>query len=247
MRIIKCQQRSTAWFQAHCGNVSASGMEAVLDFTQKGAAGAKRKTYFRQKFAELCTGIAIQDNYVSREMLIGIEREPLGIAAYESEEGLMVDTIGFALHDSIPRFGCSPDGLVGDEGLIELKCPLAGTHLQYILDGVIPDLYLSQIRAQLCVTGRAWCDFVSFCPEVPKPARLMVIRFPKIDADMELVAEAVQKFNGEVDAAVEKLRSIVGPFELPAQIQREPEMESKEQEARISDDDIAWAIENLGK
>jgi hypothetical protein len=248
MKIIPCQQRTSAWFQAHCANVTASSMGSVLDFTQKGAAGAKRKIYFRQKLAELLTGIAVQNNYVSFEMEEGIEKEPLGIAAYESEEETMVQPIGFALHDTIARFGCSPDGLVGEDGLLELKCPKAGTHLQYLLDGCVPDLYLPQIRAQLSVTGRAWCDFASFCPELPKPLQLMVIRFERTDADMKLIGEAVNKFNGEIDAAVKRLHEIAGPFDLPApQQEKEERPESpEERSARITDDDIVWAQHNLG-
>ena len=219
MKVIECNQRSMQWFQAHCGIVTASSMESVLDITKKGEPGAKRKTYLRQKLAELLTGIAIQQNYVSFAMQGGVEKEPLGIAAYEREEGVMVDSIGFALHDSIPRLGCSPDGLVGDDGLIELKCPLPGTHLQYVMDCVIPEMYLAQIQTQLLVTGRAWCDFATFSPEVPKPARLMVIRYERKAEDMAFIEKAVTDFNAEIDAAVEKLRSIVGPFELPAAVQ----------------------------
>lgn len=222
MKIIECNQRSMTWFQAHCAVVTSSSMESVFDLTQKGLPGAKRKAYFRQKLAELMTGIAIQNNYISWQMDQGIEKEPLGIAAYEREEGIMVEAIGFALHDSIPRFGCSPDGLVGDDGLIELKCPMPGTHLQSVMDRCIPEMYLGQIRAQLCVTGRAWCDFVSFSPEVPKPAQLMVMRYSRTAEDMATIEKAVNDFNAEVDAAVEKIRGIVGTFELPAQMVEEP-------------------------
>ena len=245
MKIIECNQRSMAWFQAHCGIVTASSMGAVLAYTLKGESKSERKTYFRQKLAERLTGIAIENNYVSWQMEEGIEKEPLGIAAYEREEGVMVEAIGFARHDSIPRFGCSPDGLVGDDGLIELKCPMPGTHLQSVMDGCIPEMYIGQIRAQLCVTGRAWCDFASFSPEVPKPARLMVIRYERTAADMLAVEQAVTGFNSEIDAAVEKLRGIVGPFELPAQVMEEPKADPDADLGSLTDDDIEWAKKNL--
>jgi hypothetical protein len=240
MRIIECNQRSAAWFQAHCGIVTASSMAAVLAFTQKGEPKAERKTYFRQKLAELLTGIAIQDNYVSREMLEGIEKEPLGIAAYERQEDVMVEPVGFTLSDEVERLGYSPDGFVGDDGLVEGKCPKPGTHLQYVLDGCIPDMYLAQIRTGLCVTGRSWCDFFSFCPEVPKPLQLMVIRFERTDADMEIVANGANRFNGEINAAIERLREIAGPFELPAQVQeREPE---ESREGYLTEEDFAGLV-----
>lgn len=215
MKRIECDQRSMAWFQAHCGIVTASSMDAVLSFTQKGEPKAERKTYFRQKLAEKLTGIALQDNYVSREMLEGIEKEPLGIAAYEQHEALMVEPIGFTLHDDM-ELGYSPDGFVGRDGLIEGKCPKPGTHLQYVLDGRIPEMYLAQIRTGLYVTDRRWCDFFSFSPEVPKALRLMVIRYERTQADDEMIQGAALKFIGEIDAAIERLRTIAGHFELPA-------------------------------
>jgi hypothetical protein len=243
MKIIECNQRSMQWFQAHCGVVTASSMDAVLAFTQKGEPKAERKTYFRQKLAERLTGIALQDNYVSREMLEGIEKEPLGVAAYERHEGVMVSSIGFALHDEIERLGYSPDGLVGDDGLIEGKCPKPGTHLQYVLDGCIPEMYMAQIRTGLCVTGRKWCDFFSFSPEVPKPLQLMVIRFERTQADMELIAAAANKFNAEIDAAIEKLRGIAGPFELPAQMTAQPPAEDRT--GFLDEEDFAWMEQHL--
>lgn len=246
MKIIECNQLSPAWFQAHCGVVSGSHLSSVLDITQKGAPGSKRKTYFRTKLAELLTGIALQNNYVSREMLEGIEREPLAVAAYEQQEGVLCEPIGFALHDSIPRFGCSPDRLVGDDGLLEAKCPKAGTHLQWILNGCIPEEHLPQLRAELSVTKRTWADFVSFSPEVPKPLQLMVIRFEYSRADIEPLERAVSEFNAELDAAIEKLRGIVGPFDLPAQVREEEEIESGADpifdDTYLSDEDIARFI-----
>ena len=219
MKIVPCTQLTSAWFQAHCGVISGSHMSSVLDYTQKGVAGSKRKTYLRTKLAELVTGIAIQDNYVSKEMLEGIEMEPQARAAYEMEEGVMVDTMGFALHDDIPRFGGSFDGLVGDDGLLEIKCGKAGTHLQWILDGCVPEEHLPQINSYLSISGRAYCDFVSYCAMVPRPLRLMIIRHERDEIEIAIIEDQVRRFNAELDAAVERLRSIVGDFDLPAQME----------------------------
>jgi hypothetical protein len=216
MKILPGEQLSAQWFQHHVGCVSGSYMSAVLDFTLKGVPGSKRKTYFRTKLAELLTGVAVHDNYVSQEMLDGIDREPLACAAYERETGVMLEPIGFCLHDTIPRFGCSPDRLVGDDGLIEVKCPKAGTHLQWLLDQRIPPEHLPQLLAELSVTGRAWADFVSFSPEMPKPLRTMIIRLERSAVDLEPIEKAVSQFNADVDAAIERLREIVGAFALPA-------------------------------
>lgn len=240
MKRIECSQRSMQWFQAHCGIVTASSMDAVLAFTQKGEPKAERKTYFRQKLAERLTGIALQDNYVSREMLEGIEKEPLGIAAYEHEEGLMVEPLGFALREDM-LVGYSPDGLVGEDGLVEGKCPKPGTHLQYVLDGRIPEMYLPQMRTGMFVTGRSWCDFFSFCPEVPKPLQLMVIRLERKQDDMEEIEAGARKFNGEIEGAIERLREIVGPFELPAAMQQAAEPQDG-REGYLTEEDFAGLV-----
>ena len=219
MKVIPCAQGSMAWIQAHCGVVSGSYMAHVLDFTKNGTPGSKRKTYLRRKLGELLTAKALQQNYVSWEMEQGSEREPLARASYEREEQVMVQEIGFALHDSIPRWGGSVDGLVGDDGFVEIKSPTEGTHAECILDGVIPEDYITQMDSYFSVTGRLWGDFVSFCPDVPKPLRTMIIRRERDEKAIALIEEQVQKFNAEVDARIEKLRSIVGPFELPAAVQ----------------------------
>jgi hypothetical protein len=251
MKILPCKQLSAAWFQYHAGTVSGSWMRSVLDRTKSGASGAKRQTYFRMKLAELLTGIAVQDHYVSKDMLDGIEREPAARRAYELEEDTLVEQIGFALHDNIPRFGGSFDGLVGDDGLLEIKCPRAGTHAQWVLDGVVPKDHVPQIDAYLAVSGRAWCDFVSYCPFVPKELRLMVIRRERDQKAIEALEYQVVEFNAEVDRALAKLRERVGNFDLPAAmaaVAQEPEradVSDLEQSAMLSNEDLTWAAENL--
>lgn len=248
MKILPGDQLSSAWFQNHCGIVTGSHMGAVLNFTKKGEPGAERKTYMRTKLGELLTGIAIQDNYVSREMLDGIEREPAGRAAYQREEDALIEEIDFALSDEIPRFGGSFDGLVGDEGMIELKCPKPGTHIDWFLAGVVPEAHLPQINAYLAISGRAWCDFVSFCPMISaKELRLMVIRHDRNQAEVDRIHAAVHSFNAQLDEHIEQLRTLVGPFELPVAAEQkvEPRAEefTQEEEAALglSDDDINWA------
>src|ERR1700678_1013928 len=131
MKVIQCSQLSPEWIQAHSGVVSGSYMGPVLDFTQKGLPGAKRQSYLKRKLGELLSGRAVHQNYVSWEMTQGIEREPAARLAYEMEEGVMVEEIGFALHDTIPRWGGSGDGLVGVDGFVEFKGPTDGIHAEY--------------------------------------------------------------------------------------------------------------------
>jgi hypothetical protein len=246
MKIHHCLQHhadgtpGAEWLQAHVGRVSGSAMAAVLDFTKNGVQGAKRRTYSREKLAERLTGIITSDRYVSREMTEGIEREPLGRAAYESQEGVMVEQIGYAEHDEIENFIVSPDGLVGDDGGLELKCPKPGTHLDWILGGCIPQEHLPQLRAFLAVTRRKWVDFCSFCPFVPKPLQLMVIRFEWSQADVLALEGAVEGFNFQIDLAIQKLRDTVGDFDLPAASAPEEEKEDDTPpEAWLTDEDFA--------
>jgi hypothetical protein len=217
-------------------------MASVLDFTKKGVAGSKRQTYLRMKLGEMLTGISIQDNYVSKEMLDGIEREPLARAAYETEENVLVETVGFAVHDEIERFGCSPDGLVGDGGGVELKCPKAGTHLKWILDGVIPEEHRPQVAACLAVTGREWWDFASFNPDVPQELQLMVIRIHRKEAMTDAIEEAARGFIAELDAMVERLRSIVGPFELPAAMAEKVPEADRSMEGFLTEEDFVGLL-----
>lgn len=250
MKAFYCTQLSSEWFQHHAARVTASHLAQVMDFTKGGQPGSKRQTYLRTKLAEMLTGIAIQDNYVSFEMRQGLDREPHGIAAYEAQEGVMVERIGFALHDDIPRFGCSPDGLVGDDGGLELKCPKAGTHLKWILDGVIPEEQLPQIDGEILVTGRAWWDFATFCPEVPKPLQLMVIRRERNAMAEANIERHVRQFNGELDALVERLQKIAGPFNLPAAGPQEPKPEAPDDtpaDAYLTDDDMAFFDELMSR
>jgi YqaJ-like viral recombinase domain len=233
VKIINVEQLSMGWFQAHCGVVSASYMKNVLDFTQKGAPGASRKTYLRTKVAELLTGVVLQDNFVSQEMLDGIERESDARAAYEVENGVMVELIGFALHDDINRFGCSPDGLVVEDGMVQIKCPKAGTHVQWILDGVVPEEHIPQMNAELAVTGRTWSDFVSFHPHVPKALRLMTIRHEPKPEELRATEAAAVAFLKEIYEIVDRLRAIVGPFDLPAAV-------SKEERKSNPDDELGY-------
>jgi hypothetical protein len=244
MKIVHCHQGSGEWLNLHRGNVTGSCVKQVLDFTQKGLPGASRKTYFRTKLAELLTGEVVQDNYVSKEMLEGIEREPYARAAYEVETGQMVEEIGFAVHDTIPRFGGSVDGLVGDDGFIEIKCPKPGTYAQWFLDGVIPEEHLPQIDSYLLLTGRAWCDFVAWNGAMPKPMRTMIIRRYREEKAMEKIEAAVREFNESVDEAIAKLRSIVGDFLLPAALEerKDPPEHPLMAGAYLSDADFEAAI-----
>jgi putative phage-type endonuclease len=150
------------------------------------------------------TGKPQDDVFVNQAMQHGTDTEPFARAAYETKYGLMVDQCGLVLHPSIERGASSPDGLVGD-GLIEIKCPKTATHLDYLLAGVAPSKYQLQMLWQMACTERAWCDFVSFDPRLPKDLQMLCVRFERDDKRIKEIEAEVVKFLSEVDAMIEQL------------------------------------------
>jgi putative phage-type endonuclease len=196
-------QGTPEWFAARAGKVTASRVADILTKLKTGEAAARRN-YRAELTAERLTGNKTE-GFTSAAMQWGIDTEPQARAAYEVKTGAFVDQIAFVDHPTIPMFGCSPDGLVGDDGLIEIKCPNTSTHLEYLDDTEPPKKYLPQIMAQLAVTGRNWCDFVSYDPRVMEGLQLFIVRVERDDAYIKVMELEVQKFLDEVNQTVAKL------------------------------------------
>lgn len=205
MTLILCQQRSEEWKVLRAGKVTASRISDVLAELKKGTGeAATRRNYKAEIIAEILTGIPAE-MFVSKEMQWGTDTEPFARAAYEIAEDVAVDTIGFAIHPQVARFGASPDGLVSDIGMVEIKCPNTSTHLDYILAGVVPAEYQPQILAGLCCAGREWCDFVSYDPRLPERFRLFTKRFYRHEGRIREIEMKVERFLGEVDEVLARL------------------------------------------
>lgn len=164
MKIHDFNQRTPEWYAVKCGKIGASSMSNVLAQGRGNSESKTRKNYMLTLLAERLSGIP-QETYTNGAMQWGIDNEDFARNTYELETGNTVTQVGFVEFNEF--LGCSPDGLVGEDGLVEIKCPNTSTHLQYILDGVMPSEYINQVQTQLLVTGRSWCDFVSFDPRVP--------------------------------------------------------------------------------
>lgn len=165
---------------------------------------AERKNLKIEILAERLTG-DIVTKYTTAAMNWGNEQEPAAKAAYELETGRLVTEVGLVDHPRIEFLAASPDGLIGANGLIEIKCPTTGTHLETIISGEIPTQHYPQMILQAACTGREWVDFVSFDPRVDERFQLFVRRFyPTKEQIAEVEAEAVQ-FLAEVDAMFEVL------------------------------------------
>lgn len=199
------EQRTEEWHQARLGRVTASRMSDVMGRTKSGY-GAGRANYMAALIVERLTQTPVE-TYSNAAMQWGTETEPQARATYMLTTGRDVAEAGFDLHPTIADLGASPDGYVGEDGLIEIKCPNTATHLDTLLSDAVPQKYLLQMQTQMACTGRAWCDFVSFDPRLPDEMQMWTKRIPR-DATLiaEIEAETV-KFLGEMYAKLAALRA----------------------------------------
>ena len=205
------EQGSADWHQIRLGKVTASRVADVIAKTKTGW-GAGRANYAAQLVAERLTG-NVSESYSNAAMAWGTEQEPEARLAYEFRTDLEVEQIAFVPHPVIAMSGASPDGLVGDDGLVEIKCPNVATHIDTLLGGAIPAKYQTQMLWQLACTGRQFCDFVSFDPRMPEEMRLFIKRLDRDDARIAELEAEVTAFLTEIDATVAELTRRYG---LPA-------------------------------
>ena len=158
MKIIQCQQGTEEWIKARIGTPSASNFDNTI--TTKGEPSKQRTKYMYRLAGEFVSGRA-EETFQSLAMAKGVETEAEARSVYEMATGEKVEQVGFCLHDTI-NAGCSPDGLVGKNGGLELKCPLVATHVSYLLDGKLPTEYFTQVQGSLFITGLKWWDFMSY-------------------------------------------------------------------------------------
>lgn len=199
-------QRSESWFEARLGKVTASIVADIMATTKSGPA-ASRKNALARVVCERLTGQR-QEEYTNGAMQWGIDNETAARDAYSALTGELIDEVGFVIHPSISDFGASPDGLVGEYGLVEIKCPNTSTHIEYLTERKIPGKYQIQMLAQLACTGREWCDFVSFDPRMPERLQLVVIRFERDNNRIGEIEKEVISFLAEVDETIKKLEAI---------------------------------------
>ena len=203
--IVDCEQGSETWFAYRLGKVSASRMADMTAMTKTGY-GASRANYMAELVAQRLTGV-YAESYSNGAMQWGTEREPEARAMYEFMRNMPVVLVGVALHDMISNACASPDGLVGDDGLIEIKCPNTATHIATLLGAEIPGKYLKQMQWQMACTGRGWCDFVSYDPRMPPEMQLHIQRVHRSEDDITALALATELFLSEVDKTVAALRA----------------------------------------
>jgi putative phage-type endonuclease len=199
-------QGSDEWKAARLGKVTASRVSDVLAKTKTGY-GAGRGNYMAELIAERLTGVSA-DKYTNAAMAWGTATEDEARASYEFQAGVVVETVGFVAHPSLAMCGASPDGLVGDDGLLEIKCPNTKTHIDTLLGRSIPSEYVTQMLWQMACTGRAWCDFVSYDPRLPETMRLFVKRLERDDERIAEITKEVEAFLKELSDKEASLRNI---------------------------------------
>ncbi len=199
-------QRSEAWYSARCGSLGASQVADAIAKTKTGW-GASRANIMATLIAERLTGRPA-DTYQSPAMRWGTDVEPQARAMYELETGLTVVECGLYRHPRIAGTHASPDGLVVDDGLIEIKCPNTATHIDTILTETIDGRYITQMQWQMAVTGRVWCDFCSFDPRMPEDLQIWIKRVPRDDFVIAELEEIVAGFLRELAHKEQRLRAL---------------------------------------
>ena len=206
MKIIDCQQRTAQWFAARLGLPTASRFGDVLARLKSGEPAAAARDYALALALERVTQ-QMQQQFVNAAMVRGAELEDEARAAYETRTGNLVNQVGFCMHDTVAA-GCSPDGLVGAEGILEIKCPENQLKIAALwLTGNASE-YLPQIQGQLWITGRQWCDLVVYDPRLRSgQMEVLVLRIKRDEAYIAALAAAVDEFCKTVDQQEADLRA----------------------------------------
>lgn len=204
MRVIECEQGTEAWKMARCARITASKWDAVMSSIKSGEA-ATRRNYRAEMICEILTGEPTPSGFQSDEMRWGVDHEGDARLAYQTITMQEVKKIGLVLHPTNDRIAASPDGLVGNKGLVEIKCPLTSTHLDYLMMGVVPSKYKHQMLGQMLCCEREWCDFVSYDPRLPKEYQLLIFRFHRDNKEIILMEASALQFLSEVDATIAQI------------------------------------------
>lgn len=203
---IDVEQGSPQWHQARCGSLGASQVHEVLAKTKSGYSAARGNAIARIA-SERLTG-RTQETFKSSAMQWGTDTEPQARSAYSFFTGNQVSIVGMFKHPTLIGTHASPDGLVGADGLIEIKCPNTLTHIETLDKEKIDPSYMTQMQWQMFMTGREWCDFVSFDPRMPDDLQLFVKRIERDPVRISELCDEVMKFLDEVDHMMHRINEI---------------------------------------
>lgn len=192
-------QGSAEWLALRAGKLTGSRFADLMATTKSGPSTSRANLIVTVALERL-TGEP-ESTYQNDAMRRGSELEPLARGAYEAHTGELVDQVAFIVHPRLPYVGISPDGLVGDEGLLEIKCPSAqAKHLYALRNGAHAQEYRWQVQGQLWVAERQWCDVVSYDPRFPSGLQLAIERVARDEIAIKTLEEACIKADAEITA-----------------------------------------------
>lgn len=197
MIISPHEQGSSEWLQERLGVITASNLDCIITAGGKATTGSKADTYMKTLLAEWYVGKPVDTFEPTQWMQRGTELEPEARAYYEMLKEVDVEQVGLCFRDESKQVGASPDGLVGGNGLLEIKCPKASTMIPYMLDGGLPSTYKQQVQGQLWVTDREYCDFLAYHPEF-EPFLV------KVERDEKYIKSLSELTNGFIEEMLEK-------------------------------------------
>lgn len=204
------EQGSPEWFAQRLGRITASNFGALMTLPRSkkdreaGLISETARTYLVKKVSEVLTGMSKE--FTTQSMEWGSETEDEARKIYELENMVEVKQIGFAILESNPIVGGSPDGLVGDDGIIEIKCPDSNTFTGYLLGDSIVKGYMAQIQGNLWILDRSWCDFIVYDPRVIREdLRIHIMRVDRDDEYISKIAQAVDRALINYGAMLNKL------------------------------------------
>lgn len=211
------EQGTQEWKDARAGFATAS---RVCDVQRKPKRGQKesttRKAYMVQLAIERLTGKPQEREFETWDLKRGKEMEPRARVEYGIKNGIEVESAGFYEHPRIKWAGCSPDGLVGSDGLVQIKCPRAHVHTDYLLEGIVPVEYRPQMLFELAATGRKWSDFISYNRDMPLHLQLFQVRLHRDENAIGEIEADVIAFLSEVEALIAKLPKPDDPLTVTA-------------------------------
>lgn len=217
------EQGTPEWYEARAGLPTASRINAVMAKPRKGQKeSVTRKEYMAQIICERLTKKSLEEERGGfYDIRRGKDLESAARVEYEMRNGVVVDTAGFVNHPTL-RAGCSPDGTIGEVGLVQLKCPRRHIHLDWIMQGVVPSEHRDQMLFELaCNPDRKWNDFASYVDDLEDIPHLQLfqVRLFRDEKRILEIEAAVAKFNAEVDAIIAKLPTAEGRTSLQEQLE----------------------------
>lgn len=204
MKIVDCAQGSAEWHAARCGKVTASRVADIVRKIKSGGVSASRQTYLGEIVAEKLSG-RVTEGFKSKAMEFGNETEDQARSHYEFMRNVDIVRVGLVIHPTIDEAAASPDGLVGDYGIVEFKCPNSATHIATLQGAAVDPDYVKQMQWQMACTGRQWCDYVSFDPRMPSDMQSHITRVPRDGAMIVDLERAVREFLSDAQATIAAL------------------------------------------